>query len=184
VRGASAKITSYTWNIKSRTERKEKLKIYHDWWSKMIREPLYRNQSELESLIHAHSAATDLFLEVYETLSDAEKDEAQECYEKFYCWPSIKKVYGIEIGSLEEKARFIEWVEARERGDEMQSLTQVSEGQDWSLDVPEDAEEFWEWFKDEKTGKPMPTLKSVPKTLWQGSISPESKDKFGKSGKQ
>ena len=84
-------------------------------------------------------------------------------FARFYLYPTVRKIYGVEIRSDDEFHRFVmdlqrrlvrppEMVEGRGTG--LGREGQRS-GKEWSLRTPEKEEEFWEWFEDDTTGKPV-----------------------------
>lgn len=83
---------------------------------------------------------------------------------RFYLYPTVKKIYGLEIKSDDEFYRFLmdlqrRLVQRQPRMVEGQVMGLRREGQskgkEWSLRTPEKEEEFWEWFEDDTTGKPI-----------------------------
>jgi len=84
-------------------------------------------------------------------------------FARFYLYPTVKKVYGLEIKSDDEFHRFVmdlqRQLAPRPGMVEGQGTGLGREGQrigkEWSLRTPEKEEEFWEWFEDDTTGKPI-----------------------------
>lgn len=121
----------------------------------MKREPLYRNQSELKDLITVSNQALQLLLEIYDQAPESSQENFNVYFQLYY-WPSIYKVYGIKIEDYEDMDLFDRWLKEKE------GETKKVENEDtWSLNAPEKAEDFWEWFNDKKTGKPIPRGRGV-----------------------
>ena len=117
----------------------------------MKREPLYRNQSELKDVITVTNQALRLLYEIYDDGPESVRENIKVCFDQLYYWPSIYKVYGIKIESYEDMETFDTWLKEQESG-----RKNVKKEDTWSLNAPEKTKDFWEWFNDEKTGKPVP----------------------------
>jgi hypothetical protein len=116
----------------------------------MRREPLFRNQSELQELITVSNQALQLLLGMYNQVPEPFQEQSKAYFDQLYHWPSIYQVYGIKIENYEDMDMFDRWL--REQEGETENLKEDA----WSLSAPEKAEDFWEWFNNEKTGKPIP----------------------------
>lgn len=116
----------------------------------MTQEPLYRNQEEFEELIRTSEDIRQLGMKAYESVDSERRIKNARLFLEWYNWPAIYTVYGFEIRNIQDNHRFLKWF------DEQRLLTgrrQVQRA--WSLHAPEKQEDFWEWFNDEKTGKPV-----------------------------
>ena len=142
----------------------------------MKRDPLYRNQSELKDLISVSNQALQLLLEIYDQAPESLQEHFKVYFDQLYYWPSIRKVYGIEIENYEDMDIFDRWLKEQEG-----ETRQVKKGETWSLNAPEKAEDFWEWFNDEKTGKPIPRGRGSQ--FWSNAKGPESPRALGSKEK-
>jgi hypothetical protein len=144
-----SKYARYIRETESVNERKRQQKVWQDWMHLMSQEPLYRNQSELSNLILATHSASTLCSNIYKDADEAEIEKNSLLYWQFHTWPAIKKFYGVTIRNLDDFERWSKQVQIEERQD------RESRQQDWTLATPDKEEEFWQWFNDPKTGKPV-----------------------------
>jgi hypothetical protein len=127
------------------------LEMLANFTAVMRREPLYRNQSELQELITVSNQALQLLLRSYEQIPESSQENFRAYFDQLYHWPSIYRVYGIKIENYEDMDMFDRWLK------EQEGETENGKKEDeWSLSAPEKAEDFWKWFNNEKTGKPIP----------------------------
>jgi len=118
----------------------------------MKQEPLYRNEKELISLLRISQDLVGLWEEVYRDADDKEVLANIELLERFYIFPAIEKVYGIKIRHIRDLESFWTWQQQKE--EEIEHAHKGRVGQ-WTLGAPEKEEDFWKWFNDPSTGKPM-----------------------------
>lgn len=125
---------------------RESIKI---WRRLSKQEPVYRNQNELSAWIEASGEVTKYLSRTYENASPDECYEAISRLERFYVIPAINKVYGVQ---LRDEIDLNRWVHSKTAKD---GYFESEQEPSWSLKAPEKAEEFWDWFEDDKTGKPV-----------------------------
>ena len=80
----------------------------------MKREPLYRNQSELKDLITVSNQTLKLLLEIYDQAPESLQENFRVYFDQLYYWPSIHKVYGINIENYGEMDMFDRWLKEQE----------------------------------------------------------------------
>lgn len=137
------------------------------WTRVMKREPLFRNQSELEEVMAVNDNAVQLCIESYHDLPPESMRRNLAIWERIYEWPAIEKVYGVKIRDEEERDALFEWLEMQENKPE-----ELNRGPRWSLNTPEKEADFWEWFEDDKTGKPVLTTDVEQDSAVKKSKSP------------
>jgi hypothetical protein len=83
---------------------------------------------------------------------------------KHYLWPCTNQVYGVRITNEHDWDLFMKGqlkrLGKKSVEKERAAVSEVAEKKgpkfkEWSLDVPENANDFAEWFKDRNTGKPI-----------------------------
>jgi hypothetical protein len=83
---------------------------------------------------------------------------------KHYLWPCTNQVYGVRITNEHDWDLFMKGQLQRlgkksaEKGKTGGSKVAEEKGpklKEWSLEVPENSDDFAEWFKDQNTGKPV-----------------------------
>lgn len=119
-----------------------------EMYKTMTREPLWRNQQEMEQVI----VAGNLILSYLDVVpGDDEMESEVEKFGNLYVWPAIEKTYHVDLMRLPVKERY------REAQRVMAAAERREEGKGtWSLGVPEGTEDFAAWMEDEKTGRPVP----------------------------
>jgi hypothetical protein len=116
------------------------------WWRLMTHSPLYRNQKELQTLMEYTESMVDSFFNRQDIMiSDKNQRKVYllkdlELLRNFYLKPAVKKVLGLDWEDWESYLR------RRYMGPSTSN---------WTLGIPPKAEDFEEWFNDEKTGKPV-----------------------------
>jgi hypothetical protein len=163
----------------SRSERLRRREMIQQWKTVMKRDPLYRNQQELDEVVQVNNNAIELSLEVYGHLPQEMGAMGQAYFERFYYWPALKHVYGVDIRDEDERDQFMELLERQESISE-----KVDDRPKWSLGAPEKSEGFWEWFWDDTTGKPVMTDKSEEVTAVEKPHKRRSRSGKEKSGRE
>lgn len=107
----------------------------------MCHNPLYRNQEELGTLVE-YMDSVALLMNKHDLSDKSEREVDQiikdsELFENFYLKPAVKKVFGLDWESY------------------LRRTYMGPSTSNWTLDIPPKAEDFEEWFNDEKTGKPV-----------------------------
>jgi hypothetical protein len=125
-------------------------RLLNHWNGLMTQEPLYRNQEEYEELIRASEDVRKLGMLAYESVDPETRIKNTHRFLEWYNWPAIRSVYGFEIRNVHDNYRFVQWFE-----EQMMQTEQPQIQHTWSLRAPEKEEDFWKWFKDEETGKPV-----------------------------
>ena len=78
---------------------------------------------------------------------------------KHYLWPCTSQVYGVQIKDEYDWEKFMEEQLKRwGKGTIVDGATPgAKNGKEvkWSLGAPEGRDDFWKWWEDEKTGKPI-----------------------------
>ena len=120
----------------------------------MKRDPLWRNQAELNELV-----STRLILDPYMQLVVTDHGVRTKCME-MYIIPALEKTYRVNLREMEPEERVRMAVLLMERGMVGDGSGGgaggvVEQERTWSLGVPEKEEEFMAWMNDERTGKPV-----------------------------
>jgi hypothetical protein len=143
-----------------------------EMYKTMTREPLWRNQQEMEQVIIAGNLIL-IYLEIVPS-----SDEIEFEVEKFgtlYLWPAIEKTYHVDLMRLPARERYSEVtrvITAAERRAEGKGT--------WSLGVPEGSEDFAAWMEDEKTGRPVPVVEEREEGAGKKGSSVSGKRVVGK----
>src|SRR6202035_1574287 len=111
---------------------------YEKWSKLMNREPLYRNQEELNMLFASTESMQRLVLDNY-SRNEREMEQDYDLAERFYLEPAGRKVFG----SSDWRTYHL-WREYRH-----------PKQSNWTLNLPKKKEDFSAWFDDETTGKPV-----------------------------
>jgi hypothetical protein len=133
-----------------------------------LRDPLYRNLEEFSELFVTSKQVAIAVCAAAECEDKLIADMNQVKFERFYIYPLVKKIYGIEIKNNEEYTTFfMRMVQGgmghargliQGQGQGMQaSGGRAERGKEWSLETPQKEDEFWQWFEAEDTGKPVVT---------------------------
>ena len=164
--------------LRAYTRGKPSRKMLNWWMNAMCQDPLFRNQDELVELLQANISMSALAQEAYGAVDNDEGSHAIVKFQQLYLYPSIQKVFGIKINNWDEGQEFLSTLERNEREEQLESITPK-----WSLQAPEKPEDFWRWFNEEGTGKPMPIEKPGHQSQMPRSIDRGSKDKSAGNGK-
>jgi hypothetical protein len=144
-------MTEVTERLSGIREKQDRREMLTNLTTVMRREPLYRNQSELKDLIAVSNQALQLLFEIYDQAPELLQENFRVYFDQLYYWPSIHKVYGIKIENYEDMDMFDKWLKEQEG-----ETRNIKKEETWSLNAPEKAEDFWKWFNDKETGKPIP----------------------------
>ena len=119
----------------------------------MNQDPLYRNQAEFERLVQLYGSIIGLWEKVYRDVDEMEVVASLDLLNKWYFYPAVEKIYGIKIRNDQDVDKFFAWYEERDR--EEQRASKAEKGRDWTLGAPDKEGDFWKWFNDPNTGKPV-----------------------------
>jgi hypothetical protein len=110
----------------------------------MNREPLYRNQEELNMLFASTESVQRLVLDNY-VRDERAREQDYELADRFYLGPAGQKVFGCD------------W-----RTYHLQKEYRRAQQSNWTLNLPQKKEDFSAWFDDETTGKPVIHPRQIP----------------------
>src|SRR5271170_3593092 len=143
------KFTRYNNRTMSLVEKREQRKTFNTWFKLMGADTLYRNDEELQNLLAHTMGAVAIFSNVYQTESEEEYIRNCDASARFWLHPAMEKVHKTPVRDKYDAMR----VHAMSR----EATRRESEKKPrWTLNAPDKAEEFWDWYNNDNTGKPVP----------------------------
>jgi len=120
---------------------------FKNWKILMLREPLYRNQCEYTELMIASYKAGIIIVNGFnKMIKDERKGKYLGVFNKLYGNPALFKAYKINPANKVEMEKWRNFMERKKNP--QRKVT-------WTLGAPDEPNEFWKWFDDEKTGRPV-----------------------------
>ena len=164
-------LQTYQQSIQEPNRRAKFEEAYQSCYKTLAQDPLYRNIEEQESAFKAFSDGVDLLNEAYSIVDFTECIREWDVFCKRYLLPIIEQVSDVKY-SQEDLLKLFGWEVEDSNGqkrtaqidtkkDVQRNLkrgttreTKNEKEPEWTLGVPSRDDEFWEWMKDPKTGKP------------------------------